>query len=186
MPRNDGALDQYGFYRVPSLDRADHCPESVHKIFQLIQDLKYLRTLHFLARAERTDSRSVFDTNAAHDYNMTLGLRAEDLAHRCCDPDLMDAPEDEWVQLLSPRVFLTFDRREEEELDTNRPFHHWYATSVSTVHKANESKVLLAAATSHQGAGPESIYQTRLELEKCGQLHLDLENRSGKISSSGN
>ena len=150
---NDVALDRYGIYRVPSLDRADHCPESVYKTFQLVYRSKNLQMTHFIALPERKDSRSVFDTRAAHDYNMTLGRRADELARRCCDPDMMDSPEIKWVQLLSPRVFLSFDRQEEEKLDENCPFHHWYATCMSNVDKANEFEVLLAAATSHQGAG---------------------------------
>ena len=150
---NDVALDRYGIYRVLSLDRADHCPESVHRIFQLVYNSKSLRMTPFVARPERNDSRSVFDTDAAHDYNMTLGQRADELAIRCGDPDMMDSPETKWLQLLSTRVFLSFDRQEEEILDTKRPFHHWYATCVSTVDKTNEFKVLLAAVTSHQGAG---------------------------------
>ncbi len=134
---NSVPLDRYGISRVPTLDRADNCPGPVYKTFRLVCSVKTLQMTHFMAVPEWKDSQSVFDTHAAHDYDMTLGLRAEELAGRCCDPDMMDSPEITWVQLLSPRVFLSFDRQEEEKLDTNRPFHHWYATCVSTVDKAD-------------------------------------------------
>lgn len=151
MPRkkSDVALDRYGVYRVPTLERADRCPESIHKILQLVCNSKNLQKKAFMAVPEQNRSRGDFDTNAAHDYNMRLVQRADELANRCCDPDMVDSPEIKWVQLLSPRVFLSFDRQEEEKLDDNRPFHHWYAMCWSIVDKANRFKVLLAALTSH-------------------------------------
>lgn len=143
MPRSDVALDKYGIYRISSLGRAPHCPEAVRKVCQLVYDSKDLRIDHFVARPEGSDSRSVYDTNAAHDYDMKLGSRACELADRCGDPDMMDSPEVKWVLLLSQRVFLLFDRQLEEKLDDNRPFHHWYATYMSTADRLMHFKSCL-------------------------------------------
>ena len=151
---NDVGLDGYGIYRISSLDRADHCPKSVYKTFQLVNESRYLQMIPFLERPERKDRRNVFDTDAAHDYNLRLGLRAEDLANRCSDSDKQDASEMEWARLLSPRVFLSFDRQEEENSDTNRPFHHWYATYVSTVDSINEFRSLACRRHFRPGSRP--------------------------------
>ena len=45
------ALDRYGIYRVPSLARVEHCPESVYKTFELVHDMKILQMNHSSARA---------------------------------------------------------------------------------------------------------------------------------------
>ena len=58
---------------------------------------------------------------------MLLKKRAEDISSICNDPDLVEDLEVTWVREMMP-VFLVFDRRREERLDSDRPFHHWYAT----------------------------------------------------------
>ncbi|KAL9128656.1 MAG: hypothetical protein Q9217_002716 [Psora testacea] len=97
----------------------------------------------FLERPEWSISNfgDEFDTCATHDYDTTLGLRADDLADRCSDPDMRDKLEVEWEKLLAPRVFLPFHRRE-EKLEEKRPFHHWLVPDV-TVDRVNEYKPLV-------------------------------------------
>ena len=120
-------LDEYRIYRV-SLSNAESCPESVRKIFELVSQSKNIREAHFGVRREREDCRGIFDTNAAHDYNMRLRKRACDLARLCEKSRMKDMSEATWVMRLFPLVFLPFDRIQEEELDEVRPFHHWYST----------------------------------------------------------
>ena len=138
-------LDDYGIYRVSSLETAPWCPDSLRRIFQLVTDSQCLQMTGFGARRQRDDRRGIFDTNAAHDYDMALKKRADDLADRCSDPVMMDRPECTWVQLLSTRVFIPFDRAEEEKLDTTRSFHHWYAATSPPLKKLMASKSCLPA-----------------------------------------
>ncbi len=122
----DVSLDHYGIYRVERLG-TEPCPESLQETFDLVHDSKILQMADFNARREQEDRRGIFDTDAAHDYDVRLKQRASDLSDRCNTSRMKDAPESTWVNLLLSRVFLPFDLDEEERLDTNRPFHHWYA-----------------------------------------------------------
>ena len=66
----DVALDKYGIERVSSLEEAESCPESLRTIFKLVSKSENIREVDFGALPEREDRRGVFDTDAAHDYNM--------------------------------------------------------------------------------------------------------------------
>ena len=112
---------------------AESYPESIYKTFQLIHNSKNLQKDHFLEHPKENGRQSKFDTNAAHDYNLTLAKRANELQDSCGNPDMFDSPKIEWVQLLVSQVLLSFDRQKEEKLDAQRPFHHWYAICVSTM-----------------------------------------------------
>lgn len=146
------ALYNYGILRVPSIEMAKACPESLQTIFKAVHDSKFLQMAHFGARPEREDRRGVFDTDAAHDYDLRLKQRALELAISCCDPSMIESPEADWASDLSTHVFLPFKRKEEEKLDIKRPFHHWYANYAFSNDKANKFKVLPAGVTSHLGA----------------------------------
>ena len=59
---------------------------------------------------------------AAHDYDKKLVERAFSLWKTCIDPKRENNKENEWMEVLSPKVFHRFNREEEESAD----YHHWY------------------------------------------------------------
>ena len=183
--RKEVTLEDHNIYRIPNFERIGECPRSVKDIMQLVYSSKNLQEDSFLALPSSGDNLSDFDTNAARAYDRELADRAHDLKHICCDPEIMDKAEVEWISVLLP-VFLFFDRSKEEKLDNNRPFHHWYVLLCPLWTRLMTPKVLLAVATSRRGPGQLSTIRLQLDLEQCGQMEWDRANSSGKILSSGN
>lgn len=128
-PRGNPSRDierDYGVFQVPYLGAAQNCPETIRNMFKSVEGSKYLTMDYFGNLPEREGFRGVFDTNAAHDYNMELKKRAEELHNRCTKPKMVDAPEKKWVDTFATRVFLRLDCSEEENVDAERPFNLWY------------------------------------------------------------
>lgn len=144
-PRKEVALHNYDIYPLPNIESAKDCPESLQIIFKVVHSSKTLLEAHFGSRPYREDLRGVFDTNAAHDYNIQLKKRASDLTICCCDPFMIQSSEAEWMSDLSRLVFLQFRRKEEEQLDIKRPFHHWYSTVPFQSTKLMRSKSCMPA-----------------------------------------
>lgn len=126
------ALDSYGIYRVESYGRCPKtCPPAMKSAFELVFKSQFMQISQFAAPPSEDGSKSPYDTRSGEDYDMLLKKRAEEISSICNDPDLVEAPEATWVRDMLPRVFLLFDRRAEERLDRDRPFHHWYAITMS-------------------------------------------------------
>ncbi len=148
MPKNLSekvALHNYDIDRVPNIESAKACPESLQIIFKVVYNSKTLQIAHFGSGPDREDRRGVFDTDAAHDYDVRLMKRASDLMICCCDPSMIQSSEAEWMSDLSRLVFLPFRRKDEEQLDIKRPFHHWYSTVPFQSTKLMRSKSCLPA-----------------------------------------
>lgn len=143
------ALDNYGIYRVESYGGCPMtCPPATKSVFKLVYKSQFMRISQFAAPPSEDGSTSPYDTRSGKDYDLLLKKRAEDVSWRCNDPDSVEAPESTWVRDLLPRVFLPFDRKEEERLDRDRPFHHWYATTLSYRHMLMSKKSRLSASLS--------------------------------------
>lgn len=126
------SLDELGIYMVKSYDGCpETCPPAIRSVFKLVYRSQFMHISQFAAPPSEDGSKSPYDTRSGQDYDMLLKKRAEDLSSICNDPDLVEAPETTWVRDMLPRVFLLFDRKAEERLDRDRPFHHWYATTMS-------------------------------------------------------
>lgn len=126
------ALDNYGIYRVESYGECPRtCPPAMKSVFELVFKSQFMQISQFAAPPSEDGSKSPYDTRSGEDYDMLLKKRAEDISSTCNDPELVEAPETTWVRDMLPRVFLLFDRKAEERLDRDRPFHHWYTTTIS-------------------------------------------------------
>lgn len=142
------ALDSYGIYRVESYGGCpETCPPAMKSVFELVYKSQFMQISQFAAPPREDGSKSPYDTKSGHDYDMLLKKRAEDMSSICNDPVLVEAPEVKWVRKMLP-VFLVFDREEEERLDRDRPFHHWYATPMSFRYMLMAKKSCLSASLS--------------------------------------
>ena len=142
------ALDRYDIYRVESYDGCPfHCPPAMKSVFELVYKSQFMQISQFAAPPREDGSKSPYNTKSGHDYDMLLKKRAEDLSSICNDPVLVEALEVKWVRKMLP-VFLVFDREEEERLDRDRPFHHWYATPISFRYMLMAKKSCLSASLS--------------------------------------
>ena len=117
-------------------------------VFDLVYKSQFMQISRFAAPLNEDGSNSPYDTRSGQDYDMLLKKRAEDISSICNDPDLVEAPEATWVRIMLPRVFLLFDRKAEERLDRDRPFHHWYAATMSLRYMLMAKKSCLSASLS--------------------------------------
>lgn len=143
-PPNEVGLHNYDIYRVSNIEAAEPYPESLRIIFKVVNNSKTLQSDYFASPPKREDRRD-FDTDAGRDYDLLLTERANDLMARCGDPSMNQSSEAEWMSDLSRLVFLQFKRKEEEQLDLKRPFHHWYSTVPFQSTKLMRSKSCLPA-----------------------------------------
>ena len=141
-------LDSDGIYRVESYGGCPKtCPPAMKSIFELVYKSQFMQISQFAAPPSEDGSKSPYDTTSGNDYDMLLKKRAEDMSSICNDPDFVEAPEVKWLRKMLP-VFLVFDRETEERLDTDRPFHHWYATPMSFRYMLMAKKSCLSASLS--------------------------------------
>ena len=127
------APDSYGIYRVENYDWSpETCPPVMRSIFELVYKTQLMPISQIATPPSEDGSKSVYDTKSGEDYDMLLKERAEDISSICNDPELVEDPELTWVRTMLEPVFLVFDRRAEERLDNDRPYHHWYATTISS------------------------------------------------------
>ena len=143
------ALDRYGIYRVESYGRCpETCPPAMKSLFKLVYKSQFTQILQFAAPPSEDGNKSPYDTRSGEDYDMLLKKRAEDISSICNDPDLVEVSEATWVRNMLPKVFLLFDRKAEERLDMDRPFHHWYAAMMSFKYMLMAKKSCLSASLS--------------------------------------
>ena len=142
-------LDTYGIYRVGNYDLCpETCPPAVKSVFELVYKSQLMPISQFAAPPSEDGSRSHYDTKSGEDYDMLLKKRAEDISSICNDPSLVEAVEVTWVRTMLESVFLVFDRRTEERLDSYRPYHHWYVTTISFEYMLMTKKSCLSAPLS--------------------------------------
>lgn len=124
------SFDSLGIHRVESYDRCPKtCPPAIKSVFKLVNESQLLSISPPAAAPGKGGSRSPDQNRSGEDYDMWLRKQAEQLSRKCNDPDMPGHSEQQWVVTMMPIVFLMFNRIEEEELDSKRPFHHWYATA---------------------------------------------------------
>ena len=143
------ALDSHGIYRVENYDWCpETCPPAMKSIFELVYETQLMPISQIATPPSEDGSRNYYDTKSGEDYDMLLKKRAEDISSMCNDPDLVEDPELTWVRTMLEPVFLVFDRRAEERLDNDRPYHHWYATTISFRYMLIGKKSCLSASLS--------------------------------------
>ena len=143
------ALDSYGIYRIENYNWCpETCPLAVKSIFELIYKSQFMPISQMATPPSEDGSRSHYDTKSGEDYDMLLKKRAEDLSSICNDPSLVEVKELTWVRIMLEPVFLVFERRAEEKLDKDRPYHHWYATTISFRYMLMAKKSCLSASLS--------------------------------------
>lgn len=143
------ALDSYGIYRVENYNWCpETCPPAIRSVFELVYKSQLMPISQFAAPPSEDGSRSHYDTKSGEDYDMLLKKRAEDISSLCNDPSLVEVPEVTWVRTMLQPVFLVFDRRTEERLDNDRPYHHWYATTILFRYMLMAKKSCLSASLS--------------------------------------
>ena len=141
-------LDSDGIYRFESYGGCPKtCPPAIKSVFELVYKSQFMQISQFAAPPCEDGSKNPYDTKSGDDYDMLLKKRAEDMSSICNDPDLVEDPEATWVREMLP-VFLVFDRKAEERLDRDRPFHHWYATLMSFRYMLMAKKSCLSASLS--------------------------------------
>jgi hypothetical protein len=115
-------LEELGIYLDGPFD-AESCPDELRELFQLVNDVRYLRFSAFArGQAPKADSVEVRPKIVdAHEYDRLLKRRATEMMVASSDPSRVDDAETEWVSALEPFVFRRFDRHR-EELSV---YHHW-------------------------------------------------------------
>ena len=152
------ALESYGIYKVQSYDGCpETCPPAMKSVLKLVSESQFRRISQFAAPPSEDGSKSHYDTKSGEDYDMLLKKRAEDISSICNDPSMEGAPEKTWVRKTLQPVFLVFDRSAEEKLDSDRPYHHWYATTIPFKIYAYGEEVLLVGVTFDLGVDQSSI-----------------------------